>query len=376
MLVPQTAHMQQTIRIALCLFLLSSSAAQAQTARKYSNEFLAIGVGARALGMSGAFITAADDATSGYWNPAGLTGIQSKFQGALMHSEYFAGIAKYDYGSLATRIDPKSVLAVSVIRFGVDDIPDTSELIDANGNINYDRITSFSAADYGFLFSYARQLKKPGLSVGANAKVIHRVVGDFAKSWGFGLDAGVQYKPGKWRYAAMARDITSTFNAWSYNLSESQRDAFNKTGNTIPENSLEITLPTLTLGIARKFQFGEKFSLLSEVNMQTTFDGMRNTLIRDKTFSMSPVAGIEAGFIDRIYLRAGIGNFQTIQNDENTGRITTFQPNIGLGIRIKSIYIDYSLTDIGDASTALYSNVFSLRFDINAANKSASETSK
>jgi hypothetical protein len=103
---------------------------------------------------------------------------------------------------------------------------------------------------------------------------------------------------------------------------------------------------------------------------------MRNTLIRDKTFSMSPVVGIETGFINRIFLRAGVGNFQTIQNDENTGRITTYQPNIGLGIRIKSIYIDYSLTDIGDASTALYSNIFSLRFDINAANKSESGTSK
>jgi hypothetical protein len=369
-------NMQHTVRISICLALLFTGSLNAQTARKYSNEFLAIGVGARSLGMSGAFITATDDATSGYWNPAGLTGIQAKFQGALMHSEYFAGIAKYDYGALAVRLDPKSVLGVSVIRFGVDDIPDTSELIDANGNINYDRITSFSAADYGFLFSYARQLKKPGLSVGASAKVIHRVVGDFGRSWGFGLDAGIQYKPGKWRFAAMARDITSTFNAWSYNLSQSQRDAFIKTDNVIPENSLEVTLPTLTLGIARKFQLGEKFTLQSEVNMQTTFDGMRNTLIRDKTFSMSPVVGIEAGFIDRIYLRAGVGNFQTIANDENTGRMVTYQPNIGLGIRIKSIHIDYALTDIGDVSTALYSNVFSLRFDINTAGKSGDDESK
>ena len=145
----------QTIRLLIVIFaLIIQGSTTAQTARKYSNEFLAIGVGARALGMSGAFVSAASDATAGYWNPAGLTGITSKFQGALMHSEYFAGIAKYDYGSLATRLDPKSVLAVSVVRFGVDDIPDTSELIDANGNINYDRIQSFSAADYGFLFSY------------------------------------------------------------------------------------------------------------------------------------------------------------------------------------------------------------------------------
>lgn len=365
--------MKNLLRASVLLFLCHVQMASAQTARKYSNEFLAIGVGARALGMSGSFVTAADDATSGYWNPAGLTGIQSKFQGALMHSEYFAGIAKYDFGALATRIDDKSVGAVSVVRFGVDDIPDTSELLDANGVINYDRIQSFSVADYAFLFSYARQLKPEGLSVGANAKVIYRQAGDFAKAWGFGLDAGAQYKRGKWQFAAMARDITSTFNAWSYNLSQAQRDVFSQTGNVIPVNSLEITLPTLTLGGARKFQLGEKFNLLTELNLQTTFDGMRNTLIRDKTFSMSPVFGFEAGFKDLIFLRGGVGNFQSIRNAADTGREVSYQPNLGLGIRIKGIRIDYALTDVGDVSTALYSNVFSLRFDIQSAANAVSK---
>jgi len=352
--------------LSVFLITLFTLPVSAQTARKYSNEFLAIGVGARALGMSGAFVSAASDVTSGYWNPAGLTGINAKFQGALMHAEYFAGIAKYDYGALATRIDKKSVIGFSVVRFGVDDIPDTSELIDANGVINYDRILTFSAADYAFMLSYARELKE-GLSVGGTAKVVHRKVGDFAKSWGFGIDAGIQYSKKSWKFAAMARDVSSTFNAWSFNLTDAQRATFAATNNTIPENSLELTLPTLTLGTAKKFEFGEKFTLLTELNLQTTFDGMRNTLIRDKTFSSSPVFGFEAGFKNIIFLRGGVGNFQTILNDAGDGRQMTFQPNLGLGLKIKGVTIDYALTDIGDQSTALFSNVFSLRFDINAA---------
>ena len=210
-------------------------------APKYSNEYMNIGVGARALGMSNSYITSVDDVTAGYWNPAGLLGIGNQHQVALMHSEYFAGIAKYDYGAFATRLDSTSVLGVSLIRFGVDDIPNTTELIDANGNVDYSRITTFSAIDWGFLVSYAKQLKIKGLRVGASAKIIRRKVGDFAGAWGFGLDAGAQYDYKKWKFAAMARDITTTFNAWTFNLSDDMKDVFLATGNVIPENSVEIT---------------------------------------------------------------------------------------------------------------------------------------
>lgn len=342
------------------------TALNAQIARKYSNEFLSIGVGARSLGMSGAVTSATTDVTSGYWNPAGLAEMNAKFQVGLMHSEYFAGIAKYDYGALAVKLDPKSAIAFSMMRMGVDDIPNTTDIRDANGNINYDRITSFSVANYGFLLSYSRKLKPEGLSIGGSLKVVYNQVGDFAKSWGFGLDGGMRYAKGKWLLAAMGRDITGTFNAWSFNLPENMRDVFNATGNVIPENSTELTLPGLVLGGARKFALGQKFSLLTEIDLITTFDGMRNTLIRDKVFSMTPALGLEAGFKELIFLRAGVGNFQSEKNDEGTGRITTFQPNIGLGVKIKGVMIDYALTNIG--ASVLYSNVFSLRFDINGAN--------
>lgn len=353
--------------VTLLLGVFCSPNGNSQAVRKYSNEFLAIGVGARSLGMSGAFVSAVNDATSGYWNPAGLTGIENKFQGALMHSEYFAGIAKYDYGALAMRIDPKSVMALSVIRFGIDNIPDTSELIDANGVINYDRIKSFSAADYAFILSYARQLKLEGMSLGGSAKVIHRKVGEFAQAWGFGLDAGMRYQKNSWRFAAMARDVSSTFNAWSFTLSESLRDVFNATGNVIPQNSLEITLPTLTLAFGKKFNIKDRFTILTAIDFRNTFDGMRNTLIRGGTISTDPVFGLEAGYKEVVFLRGGVGNFQSIRNDRGDARITTYQPNIGVGLRIRGIMIDYALSDVGDQSTALFSHVFSLRFDIKAA---------
>jgi hypothetical protein len=333
-------------------------------APKYSNEFLNIGVGARALGMSNAYVATANDVTAGYWNPSGLADMDTTHQLALMHSEYFAGIAKYDYGSFATRIDSNSAIGFTVIRFGIDNIPNTIDLIDANGNVDYNRITTFSATDFAFLVSYAQKLKIPNLSVGGNVKVIRRRVGDFAGAWGFGLDASARYKYKKWHFAAMARDVTSTFNAWSFNLPDNMKNVFAITGNDIPTNSVEITLPKLLLATARKFDFTKRISLLAEIDLDATFDGARNVLIKSKVFSLDPHMGIEASYMNIIFLRAGLGNYQ--KYTDNTGRpVKTIQPNVGVGVRIKMVTIDYALTDIGDQSAALYSNVFSLKVDLN-----------
>ena len=334
-------------------------------ARKYSNEFLAIGIGARALGMSNATITSVSDVTAGYWNPAGLLEIKSNLAVGLMHSEYFAGIAKYDYGAIATPIDTNSALGFSFIRFGVDNIPNTTELIDSEGNVDYSRISSFSAADYAFLFSYARKLGVPGLRIGANIKVIHRRAGDFAQSWGFGLDAAAKYDYKKWKFAAMARDVTSTYNAWSFDLSDEMKETFVQTANEIPENSVEITLPRLIIGVAREEVLKEKIYILAEVNVDLTFDGKRNVVISGNPISIDPHMGVEISYDKIVFLRGGFGNIQKVKSDIGSRKVTTFQPNFGIGLNIKplNLAIDYAFTDIGDQSVALYSHVFSLKFN-------------
>lgn len=353
----------------LVVFGLSIGTVLGQSsAPKYSNEFLAIGISARALGMSNAVAASTNDVTAGYWNPAGLLNLDNNLQVGLMHAEYFGGIAKFDYAGVAKRIDTSSVLGFSVIRFGVDNIPNTTELIDNEGNINYDRITEFSAADYAFLFSYARKLPVPGLRVGANFKVIYRHVGDFANAWGFGLDASMIYERNGWHFAAMARDVTSTVNAWSYGLDDRTKEVFLQTGNELPQNSLEITLPRLILAAGKRFPIGEKFSIHPEVNMSMTFDGKRNVLIPADPISFDPYMGLEAGFKDMIFIRSGIGTIQRVQDIDGRESLT-LQPSVGAGVRIKRVQIDYALTNI-NSDLALFSNVFSLRFDITTPQKS------
>lgn len=344
--------------------LLSFSSLLYGQAPKFSNEFLKIGVGARALGMSNAFIATADDVTSGYWNPAGLAEMKDDLQFSLMHSEFFAGIANYDYAAFATKIDSSSTIGFSFIRFGVDDIPNTTLLIDANGNLDFNRVTSFSAADYAGIISYARKSSIQGLSYGGNVKVIRRIIGDFSQAWGFGLDVGAQYRRGKWTFAAVGRDVTSTFNAWTSDLNQETKDVFALTGNDIPENTVEVTLPELVLGVNRKIIFSDKIGMRAELNLRTTFDGKRNVLVKSDPISIDPNFGFELTYDNFIFLRGGVGNLQ-FTTDIDGNDITTYQPNFGIGVKFSYFNIDYALTDIGDRSVALFSNVFSLRIDIN-----------
>jgi hypothetical protein len=348
---------------AAALMVAVGGSVVAQDAPKYSNEFLTIGVGAQALGMGQAITANIGDVNAGYWNPAGLLGVKSDLQVGAMHSEFFAGIAKYDHLALAKPIDSNSVIGFSYIRFGVDNIPNTIDLIDNAGNLNYDRITSFSAADNAFLISYARKLSVPGLQLGGNAKIIYRNVGDFGQAWGFGLDAALQYQRKKWRFAAVARDVTGTFNAWSYTLDQRTIEVFQQTNNELPENSVEVTLPRLVLGASRSFQFNEKVGLLAEVDVENTFDGARNTLISTGTWSADPRAGIELTYANIIFLRGGVNMFQYV-TDSNGERYLTCQPNLGLGVRIKSFHLDYALSRIAQGDDQLFSNIFSLRFDL------------
>ena len=150
---------------------------KSQTARKYSNAFLEIGVDARAMGMANNIVASSQGVYAGYWNPAGLSRMEGRIDIGLMHAEYFAGIANYDFLGAAYALDEQSVIGLSIIRFGVDNILNTTQLIDENGNVDYDRITKFSAADYAFLFSYSRKVATvENLSYGANFKLVYRQI--------------------------------------------------------------------------------------------------------------------------------------------------------------------------------------------------------
>ena len=357
-------------KIVVVILLLTPILSFAQL-RKYSNEFLNIGAGARGLGMGGAQVASAKDATAGYWNPAGLTGIKEYPNVGLMHAEYFSGIAKYDYLSAAMPIqNNKRALGFSILRFAVDDIPNTLYLVEPDGRVNYDNIQTFSTADYALLLSFAQKLKeteKRQLSFGINAKVIYRKVGKFASAWGFGLDAGLQMHGPKWHAGIVARDITTTFNAWSFTFTEREKEILYLTKNDIPVKSTELTAPRLIIGGGYDFKLGKKVNLMAEANIDVTFDGKRNTVYSGNTISIDPHIGLEASISEVFFVRAGITNFQKAFKDgdaTNKKKVWIYQPSAGAGFKIKNVMIDYAFTNLANQSNPLYTHIFSIRLNI------------
>jgi hypothetical protein len=348
-------------RIALVLLIfICCSSVFSQTA-KYSNDFLSIGVGAKWMGMGSVGNASCNDVGAAYWNPSGLLGMKSKYEVEVLHASYFAGMASYNHFAFGFKPDSSSAMAFSLIRFGVDDIPNTTDLIDGDGNISYDRLKTFSVADYAFLFSYAKVTPIPNLWVGGNVKLIYRNIGKFASAWGFGLDVSARYQLHQWVFGAMLKDVTSTFNLWSFNEKELVITIGDSTFNGAPNKNLEITLPRLILGVSRSFKLNENIDLNAETDFDFTFDGKRNTLVSGKPVSIDPHFGLELSYKKLLFIRAGANNIQRNSGFSSNNELT-LQPSLGIGIKFRSINLDYAMTNAGNQGYSKYSNIFSIRW--------------
>lgn len=338
---------------------------------KYVNEFLNIGVGAKGHGMFNAQVASVNDVTAGFWNPAGLADVKAPFQVSAMHAEWFAGIASYDYIGLTKNIGTKNNghLSLNVIRMAIDNIPNTLNLIGPDGSVNYDRIKTFSAADYGFLGSYGKKLGN-AWNIGGSTKVIRRSLGSFGSAWGFGIDLGTQYKKSRFSIGLMAKDITTTYNSWTFNLTPDEQAVFESTGNEIPTSSTELALPKFILGIAfhsDKEDLSRKIHYLIEADVNINTDGRASGLISNKTIAIEPTIGGELSYNNLVFLRAGVGNLQRLVNEFNANdRSFSMVPTMGLGLKLKNIQVDYALNNIGyqGSNTGnLYTHIISLTID-------------
>jgi hypothetical protein len=332
------------LRMTVVSVVFLSVQVDAQTVMgKYAGEFISIGVGGRALAMGSAFVGVASDVSAGYWNPAALARIEYP-QLMLMHDELFGSLVNHDYGAVALPVGRTATLGLSLIRLGVDDIPDTRNAgLDVNGNLTTDpnlfyrtdpsRVTYFSAADWALYLTYARRHSEC-FSYGANVKMIVRDLGDHS-AWGLGFDVGVWYTP--WENLSLGlnvQDVTRTLIVWD-------------TGRN------ELISPALRLGAAYGIDaLGGRF--LPAADFSVRFENRRSA----STFSAGAVSvdvcgGLEYLFKSLVALRVGYTDVK--------------QFTLGAGLYLPKVNIDYAFARFGGGGELGNTHRVSLLFTLESA---------
>jgi hypothetical protein len=335
-----------TISKRIAFILLIVQTASAQHIAKYAGEFLAIGVGGRALGLGGAYAALARDASAGYWNPAGLA-LLNYPEVMLMHDERFGGLLNYDFAAVAIPYGTDATLGASIMRLGVDGIPDSRDAgVDANGNyvprdqypnavrLDANKIIYFNAADWALYFSYSKRLSE-SLTCGINLKIL-RCGLEVASATGIGFDFGLLFSPrNNWFVAANLQDATSTLITWS-------------------NGTNELISPTLKLGTVYFIDlFQGRFAPTLDVDVR--FENRRYASIAHLgPISFDPHMGLEFDYKNTIALRIGYNDVK--------------QMTLGAGLHLRKLDIDYSFARFGKENDLGDTHRISLRLVLQQAN--------
>ena len=325
-----------------CVIFLGCEYAAGQSIAKYAGEFLTIGVGARPQALGASYTAIADGAVASYWNPAGI-GQTAYGQISLMHAEHFAGELKYDFVGMILPGPGGNKMGVSIIRLGIDGIPDTrNALIDsvqANGRIdagerlNINKITYFSNSDWTVLFTFARGSNSSRL-FGSNIKIIKRSIGSY-NAWGIGFDIGILYKlHERFTIGANLMDATSTVVVWN-------------TGRK------ELISPLLKVGGCYTYNNEKRnIRILPVADADIRFEGRHFTgQYHVGEISINMHYGLELQYAYRLSFRAGYDDLK--------------QVSIGTGIHVRNMYVDYAYTGFEQYSELGSTHKISMAIDIN-----------
>ena len=333
-------------RVCLAAVMLALMAVPA-SATKYAAEFLKIPVGARAVGMGGAFSALADDATSPFWNPAGMVYLPYK-EAFLQHAEQFGSLVNHNFGGVVFPMkngeDHRSAFGVSLTWVGIDDIPitprpgglkagdwldfgidgddRTNDFGQNNGRwdpgerllISSDDLFLASSADMALGLSYARQRGRH-LAWGGTVKFVRQslpdtIPGEHVTSFGAGLDAAVIYMPtDAITMSAVMHDLTTTYLTWS-------------------NGTREFVSPNLTTGAAFNFYPGPGHALTWGTDLAWDFENRNfDSQLKLGFINADLRTGLEYWFRNTLALRSGLNGKDL---------------NFGAGVRYRHFGADYA----------------------------------
>lgn len=269
-------------------------------------------VGARAMAMGGAYVTAADDPFALYWNPSALENVQTMSLG-FYHTTLPAG-TNYDFLSFTYPTVSFGTFSAGVLRIATGNIPIT--------DVNASRLGTDEFSRMLFMTGYGKKLFKDIVSVGATLKIDRLDMPGFpdnAGDWGtftetaFGGDIGMLvYSPFD---NAFLRNWTLGFN---------YQNAFQRAIQLA--DSTEPTNRNLRMGASRMFLLGDGSNhLLFSMGLDRNQDSNVPNFLH---------LGSEFGFRNFFMLRLGYNK----RGSNSDGYGLTY----GFGVQHLGFRLDYS----------------------------------
>ncbi len=312
--------MKTKLIFSIALFLTIAAVAQSPNLGTAGAQFLQIPVGARAASMGGAFIGVANDATSVFWNPAGINEVGTNSA----HFSYARWFEMFDFNaaSFVHNAGDFGTLAASIIVFTMDKMEITTET-KPEGTGRF-----FDAQDIAIGLTYGRKLTDQ-FSVGVTAKYVSQRIWNESAT-GVSFDIGTQYKL-DFNNLTIAMSMTNFGPDLQYD-GEDLNVTFDPS-NQFPLNRLTpARLSTDPYPLPLTFQVGIAIDVV-----RTEFFKMRAAIdaIHQNDNDERVNAGVEMSFFDRLYLRGGYrGNY----DDEDF----TFGAGANLPLSGTLVSFDYS----------------------------------
>ncbi|HWP82579.1 MAG TPA: PorV/PorQ family protein [Bacteroidota bacterium] len=293
-------------------------------------KFLSIPVGARALGMGGAFVALADDATGMYWNPAGIARAKQR-EVVLAHTEWIADI-DFNYAGVILPLRDLGTVGVSFTSLNAGEMERTTE-DQPDGIGEY-----FSAGSFAIGISFARNLTN-WFSIGGNVKYISETIWNSGAT-GFAVDLGTLFTtpfPGLTFGAGI-----SNFGGKMQIIGEDllvQKDISPNKGNN---PNINANLTTERFDLPLNLRIGIAYEAFAD-DWHTLVVAADASHPNDNAESIN--TGVEYSFFSRmIFIRAGYKGFGLREHEEEFTLGTGIQYNVSEELGFK---FDYAYESFG-----------------------------
>lgn len=329
-------NMKRILNLFLIISTVGGLFAQTKVGTTAAN-FLTIPVGSRATAMGGAFSAVANDATSAYWNSAGLSRL-NKNEFSISTAEWLVG-TRINWIGLAYKLDENNAFGISVnqLDYGEEDIT-TPEQPQGTG-------AKWSANDLAVGVSYARNLTDR-FSIGGSVKYITQKIWNQSAS-AFALDIGLLFQT-EIEGLKLGANISNFGTEMKLDGKDLKRpidiDPANAGNNPNIAGSLDTDywpLPLLfTIGLSYKFMAFEHWNyiLTSDAlipNNQTTYGNF----------------GLEIDWNSILFLRAGYNGLFKEKNDRlfSNKVMNGFSAGFGVQYDFGDFFtkFDYSYSNLG-----------------------------